>query len=72
MIHEAPQPQIWTESQNLKNHYFYHFCDLEVRFWSLAELVFQASPEALLLHAFIKMLEVPGKNAKGPDGRPKI
>ena len=72
MIPEAPQPQIWTQSQNLKKHHVYHFSDLEVRFWSLAEMVFQASPAALLLHAFIKMLEVSGKTSKGPDGRPKI
>ena len=29
MIPEAPQPQIWTQSGNLKNHHFHHFL------WSL-------------------------------------
>ena len=29
MIPEAPRPQIWTQSRNLKNHHFHHFlCSL--------------------------------------------
>ena len=29
MIPEAPQPQIWTQSRNLKSHHFHHFlCSL--------------------------------------------
>ena len=72
MIPEAPQPQIWTQSRNLKSHHFYHLCDLYVRFLAVAEMVFYASPGALLWHVFMKMLEVSAKTSKGPDGCPKI
>ena len=60
MIPEAPQPQIWTQSRNLKNHHFDHFSGLYVRFWPVAEMVFYACPEALLLHVLINMPEPPG------------
>ena len=72
MIPEAPQPQIWTQSRNLKNHHFYHFCDLYVRILAVDEMVFYASPGALLLHVLIKMLEVSAKTSRGPERRLKI
>ena len=33
MIPEAPQPQIWTQSGNLKNYHFHHFL------WSLSSVL---------------------------------
>ena len=51
---------------------FIIFCGLYVRILAVDEMVFYASPGALLLHVFIKMLEVSGKTSKGPDGWPKI
>ena len=51
---------------------FIIFCGLYVRILAVDEMVFYASPGALLLHVLIKMLEVSAKTSRGPERRPKI